>query len=119
MKFVLYRFPCVLKWNKDEEEVYLPKRVKFPVQPELVAVEYSDDIYSVVDALIDRVVDELSCTEEYKGYRFTANLEENIEVLSLYTNKKFNYHLLGIVEPVYGKGNLLVDFCVIESEGSE
>ncbi len=116
MKYLLYRFPRVLEWTEEEEDLVLPESVTFPVQPELVAVEYGDSIHEVVDDLICAIVDELSCTEEYKGYQFTAVLEESTEILSLYTNQEFNYRMQGIVMPIYGKENLLVDFGVIEIE---
>jgi len=105
-----------LEWTKDEEDLFLPESVSFPVQPELVAVEYGDSIHEIVEDLIRAIVDELSGTEEYKGYQFTAELCESKEILGLYTNQEFNYRMHGIAMPAYGKENLLVDFGVIEKE---
>lgn len=118
VKYLLYRFPRVLEWTQDEEDLVLPESVTFPVQPELVAVEYGNSIHEVVDDLMRAIVDELSCTEEYKSYQFTAILEESTEILSLYTDRKFNYRMQGIVMPIYGKENLLVDFGVVEVKQS-
>jgi len=116
MKYVLYKFPRVLKWNQNEEQMCLPKKVKFPVEPELIAVEYGADIYAVTDNLIRAIVDDLTNTDEFKGYGVTADVPDHPDVLSVYTDMEFTYAMQGIAMPVYGEENLLVDFGIIEKD---
>lgn len=116
MKYVLYKFPYDIGQAMDRDTVLLEKLPSL-VKPELIAVEYGNDVYEVTNDLIHDVTEDLAEMEEYKkGYQFTATVPKEPEILPAITDKFFLYEMFGVVMPVYGKENILIAFGVTVRE---
>lgn len=113
MKYLLYRFPDALKWD-DEDELRLKKGFQFPIQPELVSVEYGEDIDQVTDNLIQAVTQELSGMEEYARFECFAYAPDEPMALEDMTNTEFDYEMRGIVEGHDNGMNTIICFGVQE-----
>ncbi len=125
MKYLLYRFPDALEWNdediprrgrsrKHDDDPQLKKGFQFPIQPELAAVEYGEDIYRVTDSLIQAVTQELSGMGEYARFECSAYAPDEPFALKYMTNDDFGYEMQGIVEGHDNGLNTIVYFGVKE-----
>lgn len=97
MKYIVYRFPDAVKFDPEREAPYLSEGFSFPVKPELVAVEFGRDIFSVTDALIQAVKEDLSTTEAYARCSCTAYPPEDLYCVPCMSNEKFDYEISGVV----------------------
>ena len=108
MKYLLYRFPDALEWDdedkprrgrshKHDDDPRIKKGFQFPIQPELVAVEYGEDIDRVADTLIQAITDELSGMEEYARFECYAYSPDEPMTLEFMTDDDFDYEMKGIV----------------------
>ena len=64
MKYIIYRFPDVIRFDHDDKyaEPYVVRKrgiTKKALQGEIVAVEYGSDIHAVKDALIKNIQEEM------------------------------------------------------------
>ena len=65
MKYVIYRFPDVIRFDRDDQyaEPYVVRKrgiTKDALRGEIVAVEYGSDIEAVKDVLIKNIQEEMS-----------------------------------------------------------
>lgn len=128
MKYLLYRFPDALEWDDEdkpkrgrprkgaEHEPRLKAGYRIPIQPELAAVEYGENIFKVTDNLIRAVSDELSGIEEYSRFTCGSFPPDEPFALEYMTDDKYDYEMTGFVSG-YAEGlNKLVYFGVKEIE---
>lgn len=95
MKYVLYRFPNAVRYS-DTSDPDLYGFFKFPVQGQVVGVEFGSSIEEVTDALIQDVNDEL--TEAYpKCQVMTYAPSDEMFGLEILTNEPFDYEMHGVV----------------------
>ena len=93
MKYVLYRFPNAVRYS-DTSDPELYGFFKFPVQGQVVGVEFGSSIEEVTDALIQDVNDEL--TEAYpKCQVMTYAPSDELFGLDILTNEPFDYVMHG------------------------
>lgn len=97
MKYLVYRFPDAIKFNPNKKKLYLSEEFSFPIQPELVAVEFGKDIFSVTDALIHAAEEDLSGTESYARCSYSVYPPEMPCYVLYMSDWKFDYEISGVV----------------------
>ena len=130
MKYLLYRFPDALDWGDEDDpqqgrsstqkndEPRLKEGFRFPVQAELVAVEYGEDIYQVTNSLIQAVDQDLSGMAEYARFDCCAYAPDEPFALEYMTDDEFDYEMSGIVCGGADGLNKIIYFGVKEAPGS-
>lgn len=98
MKYILYR-----SFGNLDKDVR---------KHELVAVEYGQDIYAVMDALIKAAADDLAGMPEYEKFETAAFAPEPIK--DFRKVKRYAYEMTGIVYPTHADKNILIDFGIVE-----
>lgn len=125
MKYVLYRFPDVVKpteldedgkpnYNFELKDGVDEKKIK----PELIAVEFGEDISAVASELMQDVIDELSGTAEYSRCKCKSSIPEEPNNLE-YLSGDYDYEMRGIVEDLSKPFNTIIYFGVLEKEEPE
>ena len=96
MKYVLYKFPDVIRRSPETYEPYIVKkkgvrRNKKGVPSEIVDVVYGDSIYDVTDELIHIIQDEMSMAYGCQSNVFGPDTW--LEEIALMTSEPFDYEM--------------------------
>lgn len=95
MKYVLYRFPNAVRYS-DTSDPELYGFFKFPVQGQIVGVEFGSCIEEVTDALIQDANDEL--TGVYPKCQVITYAPSNeMFGLEILTDEPFDYEIHSVV----------------------
>lgn len=95
MKYVLYRFPNAVRYS-DTSDPELYGFFKFPVQGQIVGVEFGSSIEEVTDELVQDVNDELAGAYP-KCQVMTYAPSDKMFGLEILTNEPFDYEMHGVV----------------------
>jgi len=95
MKYVIYRFPDVIRFDRDDQyaEPYVVRKrgiTKDALRGEIVAVEYGSDIEAVKDVLIKNIQEEMSHTYHCESDVFGP---DSPDVVYLMTDEPFDYEM--------------------------
>lgn len=125
MKYVLYRFPDVVKPTELDEDGKPNYNFELKdgvdeksIKPELIAVEFGDDISVVTRELMQDVIDDLSGSQEYSRCKCTSTIPEEPNNLE-YLSGNFDYEMRGIVADLSKPFNTIIYFGVLEKEEEE
>lgn len=95
MKYVLYRFPNAVHYS-DTSDPELYGFFKFPVQGQVVGVEFGSSIEEVTDELVQDVNDELAGAYP-KCQVMTYAPSDEMFGLEILTNEPFDYEMHDMV----------------------